>query len=887
MRKYFWLTAPFFLSFTLLLLFTVSSSRAADDGLSLIAPTECPEGGCAPGQRLNFSLQFSVAAQKPNPNTQICIYAPADGQTDGEGSWANFETGWISDTGLVSDQTYTRGQVNSICTENMGDDDEWLAGAYTQLLTETTDKLEFALHIHPDADIDGYVSVKILEPDQNNGDWIETSVFSIPIGLAEHNEIVYVASSPEDCEMYTPCYVNSGDDLEKGLGTGVRDAILAVNEGGEIRVLKTYTVKGNTVLVDKDVHIRGFDLALITYIGTECGNPMLTFTQGGAISELTINDGNCFNPSRNLIEIDSAAPVFVERNTLAFGDHAVYIYDNFGDVIVAFNHIVNNDAYAVFRAFGKSTGQVDIYANNIINNNSDYQVVCNEDGTANHNFWGEGQSSTANVNKCVVSNGKRLGALIRLATDRPGVEAQRLTVTSTMSYAFNGQIGARRTAGSNFDIIIVNHGQGTSSNIPFYQIGNLDVQPCSNFYDVFLADDAAATNLILALRYDLNSTCVSQIESSQYCGGSDSTQYPLLWFDPATAATDGWDRTGQPPQGPGSGGATGQETTCHLDFKEIRVVIDNSGRPGISSDLSFTPFVIGLPLVDGITLSQFTAQFDGSKTRLKWVTSSEVNVQGFYVLRADSKDGPFARISSQITAIGDTYIGGIYQYTDDAITFGRTYHYKIEVIDKNGNSIATYGPVSVLTATATPTVTMTYTPTNTPTITRTFTRTPTHTITPTRTPTRTPFYYISPTPYYQYATPTPYFQIRTSTAVGWPTQVRTYGPTADGTDEYITYPTADIAYPVPETEQTEAWESTSPVDGYPVMETPTPSGPSSTPDVDSDAEDIDDETPATGTEGDDELPIQNVRWIFIIVGAAGGLSLLGAASVILVKSRFS
>jgi imidazole glycerol phosphate synthase subunit HisF len=35
------------------------------------------------------------------------------------------------------------------------------------------------------------------------------------------------------------------------------------------------------VLVDKDVHIRGFDLALITYIGTECGNPMLTSPRAG------------------------------------------------------------------------------------------------------------------------------------------------------------------------------------------------------------------------------------------------------------------------------------------------------------------------------------------------------------------------------------------------------------------------------------------------------------------------------------------------------------------------------------------------------------------------------------------------------------------------------
>jgi hypothetical protein len=33
--------------------------------------------------------------------------------------------------------------------------------------------------------------------------------------------------------------------------------------------------------------------------------------------------------------------------------------------------------------------------------------------------------------------------------------------------------------------------------------------------------------------------------------------------------------------------------------------------------------------------------------------------------------------------------------------------------------------------------------------------------------------------------------------------------------------------------------------------------------------------------------IENIRWVFILVGVAGGLSLIGAASVILAGTRFS
>lgn len=875
MRKLLWLATPLILSLSLLFIFTVNSSRAADDGLSFVAPAECPEAGCAAGQRLNFSIQFSVSPKKPNPNTQVCVYAPADGQADGDGPWADFTSGWISATGLLSGEAYTQDQVSTICSDNKDEDDQWLVGAYTQLKTPTTDQLEFALHIHPDADVDGYITVKVFEPAEVNGSWEQTSSFSTPILVVERSEIVYVAASPDDCDIFFPCFVNSGDDLDQGLGTGLRDAVLAVDPGDEIRILTDYAIKDNTVLVDKEVLIRGHENALITYIGTECDQPMLLITEGASLSELTINDGNCFNPSRNLIEVDSADPVAIKQNTLVFGDHAIFIHDNFGDVAIAFNHIVNNDSYAVFREFDNNTGDVAIYANNIINNRTGYQVDCNQRGTANHNFWGEGKSALASANNCAVTNGKRLGALIRLDTARPGVEAQRLTVTSNMTYAFDEKIGARRSTGNDFDIIIVNHGQGSAASIPFYQDGAGNIQPCSNFYDVFLADGAVATNLILALKYDLNSNCVTKIESSDNCGSTNSQNYPLYWFDPATNATDGWDRTGQPPQGPGAGGVTGQETSCNLSAKEIQVVIDNSGRPGISSDLNFTPFVVGLPIVDGVILSQFTAQFDGSKVNLRWITTSEINTQGFYVLRSDSRDGTYARISSQINAIGDTHIGGIYQFADTTITFARTYFYKLEVIDINGNSIELHGPVSTVTSTATPTATQTRTPTTIPTATGTWTRSP------------TPKPYNSPTPYYIYRTPTPYIQLRTATPSVGPTQFRTFGPSPVGTDDFITYPTADMdtdsGYPIPDPD--DQVRETPPVEGYPLPVTPSPGQP--TPTTNSETDQDDSDTPATGTDDEGELPVQNIRWIFIMVGIAGGLSLIGATSVILAGSRFS
>ncbi|MBW6465842.1 MAG: hypothetical protein K0B06_05005 [Brevefilum sp.] len=907
MRKLYWIVPLIFIPLAALLFVQVSGSKAASDGFEMVAPTACPSSGCAAGQRLNYRIEFSVTSEDINQNTQVCVYTPADGDNrEEEIPWASDEHMWISKIGLISGKTYQQGQVDDICTDHLDDGDQWLLGSHTQLTSGTSDQLEFAFNIHPDAQVDGYVKVKVFQIPTPAGDWGLTASFSNLVSVAKRSETVYVAQTETGCGTNTPCYVNSGDDLEDGLGTGLRDAIMAVNQDDEILILKDYAIKDHTVLVDKQINLRGYENALITYIGNVCDSPMLLLTEGGTLSELTINDGNCTNPSRNLIDINSENEVSIQRNTLVFGEHAIYIYEDSGNVTVTFNHIINNDNYAVYRASGTQDGEVKIFANNIIDNRIGYQVNCNELGTANHNFWGETSSGAANALNCTISNGKQLGAAIQLATERPGVQGQSLTVTTQMSYAFNEKIGARRSAGGDYDIIIVNHGAGLVSNVPFYENGAGNINTCSNYYDVFLTDDAIATNLILALNYDLSSDCVNEIESSTYCGSADSKNYPLWWYDPATNATDGWDRTGDNPQGPGAGGATGQETTCHLDTKEIRVLIDNTGRPRISTDLGFTPFVIGLPFINGITLSEFTAQLDGINAILQWVTTSETNVKGFYVLRSDTVDGIYNRISSQIEAIGDIHIGGIYQFTDDTIAFSNTYYYKIEVIDIAGNSIATHGPVSILSATATPTATQTHTPTPVYTPTRTatsfFYESPTPVYTPTRTattffyrsptpvytPTRTAttFFYRSPTPI-RYNSPTPYYRPRTATPIWTPTQVRTYGPSPTGTQTFVAYPpqesTPDPGYPLPgETGEPIEWEQTPTLDPYPITETPAPGTPTPTQDI----EDIDD-TPAPGMDDEGELPVQQIRWIFIMVGIAGGLSLIGAVSAIVAETRFS
>src|SRR5262249_34264030 len=61
--------------------------------------------------------------------------------------------------------------------------------------------------------------------------------------------------------------------------------------------------------------------------------------------------------------------------------------------------------------------------------------------------------------------------------------------------------------------------------------------------------------------------------------------------------------------------------------------------------------VVALLLVPGrasaaVTISSFMAQWQGSQVVLNWTTASELNNQGFFVLRGDSSDGAFTALNS-------------------------------------------------------------------------------------------------------------------------------------------------------------------------------------------------------------------------------------------------
>ena len=95
-----------------------------------------------------------------------------------------------------------------------------------------------------------------------------------------------------------------------------------------------------------------------------------------------------------------------------------------------------------------------------------------------------------------------------------------------------------------------------------------------------------------------------------------------------------------------------------------------------------------------ITLSSFTAAAGNGQVKLGWATESEIDNVGFNIYRAESESGAFSKINAAlIPAKGSSTQGASYEFTDTSVQNRKTYYYKLEDMDLNGNS-SMHGPVN-------------------------------------------------------------------------------------------------------------------------------------------------------------------------------------------------
>ncbi|WP_299027349.1 right-handed parallel beta-helix repeat-containing protein [uncultured Thermanaerothrix sp.] len=591
----------------------VQAQTTQFSSMFLLNPVACPETGCAAGQRLNVRANYLLGIYDPaqSPNVQVCVYTPQ--------AWSVPEV-IFSPSGLISDLSYTVGDLSGCEAAPLGY--ELRNGASVTLSAgQFGDGLDFAFRIGSAATSSGTLRLRVLE--RGSSGWVRTQELFLFLRIVPKASPAYVANDATACGQFSPCYVNSGDDQVGGIGTSLKDAVDAVDAGGQILLLGDYGIKSQTVIIDKPLTLRGLNNASLTYVGPNCSRPMLQIGGGVTLRNLTLKDGSCVSPNRDLVIVNpTGGEVRIEYVTLLDGKDALRILDGAGQVTIRFSHIRGNSGYAIFREAGASSGRIVAVGNNLYDNRAGAQVECNDHGVVNHNFFGWSSTLASAVSQCEVDPIKVLGAPVLRRADQPGVSATQVAVTENKGYAFGNRIAFQHGSGeADFDLYIVEHGAGSTLNVPFTGGSGEDLIPCSSYWDVFLAEDAAPNGtLSLFFRYDLTPGCVTEIESAFYCGSGNQVLYPLWWYHPAANITQGWDTTGQRPAGLAAGGSNGQTTTCLTNEKEIRVDIDNDGRPSLSRDLKYLPFVVGLPARPVTPTPSITWTFTPSPTLTPSVT---------------------------------------------------------------------------------------------------------------------------------------------------------------------------------------------------------------------------------------------------------------------------
>lgn len=100
------------------------------------------------------------------------------------------------------------------------------------------------------------------------------------------------------------------------------------------------------------------------------------------------------------------------------------------------------------------------------------------------------------------------------------------------------------------------------------------------------------------------------------------------------------------------------------------------------------PFLIFL-LLTVLVIAGLVAFYawQSSQVTVHWSTESELDIIGFNLYRSDSPSGTFVKINnSLIPPAADPAIGGEHNYVDRDVTWGTTYYYKLETIDRYGNT---------------------------------------------------------------------------------------------------------------------------------------------------------------------------------------------------------
>ncbi|MEJ2720337.1 MAG: beta-propeller fold lactonase family protein, partial [bacterium] len=130
--------------------------------------------------------------------------------------------------------------------------------------------------------------------------------------------------------------------------------------------------------------------------------------------------------------------------------------------------------------------------------------------------------------------------------------------------------------------------------------------------------------------------------------------------------------------------------TQHLMCRVMVTLYANGTDLGMG--MSPEPFSIAAPVA--VSLVDFGGTIDKGAAVLKWRTTMESRVDGFHVLRSDTEEDGYMRVTNEVVPSAGDPEGSSYTYTDDGVRPNRTYYYMLEEVSDGGDK-QLFGPCKV------------------------------------------------------------------------------------------------------------------------------------------------------------------------------------------------
>ena len=132
----------------------VPAAPNTSSSLSMLSPSNCPLGGCAAGQRINFRTSFDLNSYTPSvsSNVQICLYTPEN--------WNVTEVGF-DPIGKISGLTYQVNQTN--CGPSPSGYELIAAVSAPINISIFGDTLDFYLRLGKNASANGTTLIRVYE----------------------------------------------------------------------------------------------------------------------------------------------------------------------------------------------------------------------------------------------------------------------------------------------------------------------------------------------------------------------------------------------------------------------------------------------------------------------------------------------------------------------------------------------------------------------------------------------------------------------------------------------------------------------------------------------------------------------------------------------------